>query len=217
MKGLILKDIYNMKGMARALLILVVIFALAFRTQGMASMVITFTITSTILIVNSLAIDEVTNWYQMAFTMPVKRSRVVLAKYLVSALFSGLGILLGTATWMILQAAGFTQGMETNLTTAIAIIVVAFLMALFMISLIMPINLKFGVQKARLLLLAVVALPILMISLMTVLGLVFPGIMFYGGFKLGAYAIVFITLAVVAAAAIGSYFLSVRIMEKKEF
>ena len=217
MKGLILKDIYNMKGMARALLILVVIFALAFRTQGMAPMVITFTITSTILIVNSLAIDEVTNWYQMAFTMPVKRSRVVLAKYLVSALFSGLGILIGTATWMILQAAGFTQGMETNLTTAIAIVTVAFLMALFMISLIMPINLKFGVQKARLLLLAVVALPILMISLMTVLGLVFPGIMFYGGFKLGAYAIVFITLAVVAVAAIGSYFLSVRIMEKKEF
>ena len=93
----------------------------------------------------------------------------------------------------------------------------AFLMALFMISLIMPINLKFGVQKARLLLLAVVALPILMISLMTVLGLVFPGIMFYGGFKLDAYAIVFITLAVVAAAAIGSYFLSVRIMNQKEF
>ena len=163
-----------MKGMAKSLLILVVIFALAFRTQGMVSMVITFTITSTILILNSLAIDEMTNWYQMAFTMPVKRSRVVLAKYLISVLFSLLGILIGSATWMILEAANLTMGSETNLATIITIIAVAFLMALFMISLIMPINLKFGVQKARLLLLAIVALPVFMLAVSTAIGLLFP-------------------------------------------
>ena len=217
MKGLILKDIYNMKGMTRSLLILVVIFALAFRTQGMASMVITFTITSTILVVNSLAIDEMTNWYQMAFTMPVKRSRVVLAKYLVSALFSLLGILIGSAVWMLLEAANLTMGSETNPATVTAIIAVALLMSLFFISVIMPINLKFGVQKARLLLLAIVALPVFMLAVSTAIGLLFPNTMFYGTVKLGSYAIVFITIAAVAAAAAGSYFLSVRIMEKKEF
>ena len=34
MKGLILKDIYNLKGMAKSLLFLIVIFALAFKEQG---------------------------------------------------------------------------------------------------------------------------------------------------------------------------------------
>lgn len=216
MKGLILKDIYNMKGLGKSLVFLLVVFSLAFKDQGMAILVTMLTVSSTVLVVNSLAMDEVHQWYQLAFTMPVTRKQAVLSKYIISVGYALLGIITGICASLILQTTGWSAA-EGNWVSTLAIGVVSMLMAILFISVLLPMNFKFGVQKARLLLLAMIALPVLMVTAITSLGIVFPGIMLYGGIKLSSYMIVFGSIAVIAVIAVGSFFLSVRIMEKKEF
>ena len=215
MKGLILKDIYSMKGMGKSMLFLFIIFCLAFKDQGMAVMVTMFTVATTVLVINSLALDEMHNWYRIALTMPVSRHQLVLSKYLISVIYALVGIIAGICSSLLMQAAGWSAA-EASLVGVIAIASVAFLMALLFISLLLPVNLKFGVQKSRLLLLALVALPVLAVTVLTSIGIVFP-VMFYFGVNLSSHAIVFISIAVVAVLITGSYLLSVRILKKKEF
>ena len=212
MKGLILKDIYNMKGYGKSLLFIIVIFALAFKEQGSATLIVTFTIMSSILIINSLAQDEMYKWYQMVLSMPVTCHQLILAKYIVSAGYAFAALLTGTLVSVILQASGWFPA--EDITSILAVMAVSFLIALLFIALIIPVNLKFGVQKGRLLLLSLVALPLLLTMVIAALGATIPSVMFYG---LSPYAIVFGSIAAVAVLVVVSYFISVRIMRKKEF
>lgn len=212
MKGLMLKDIYNMKGYGRSLLFIIVIFALAFKEQGSATLIVMFTIMSSILIINSLAQDEMYKWYHMALSMPVTCRQLVLAKYIVSAGYAFAALLTGAAVSFILQAAGWFPG--EDFIVMLAVMAISFLIALLFIAVIIPVNLKFGVQKGRLLLLSLVALPLLLTLVIASLGVAAPSVMFYG---LSPYVIVLGSFAAVAVLVVISYFISVRIMKKKEF
>ncbi|MBR5220612.1 MAG: ABC-2 transporter permease [Clostridia bacterium] len=213
MKGLILKDIYNLKGMIRPLIFLVVIFSLAFREQGMATLIIMFTVTSSVLIINSLATDEMYKWYSFAFSMPITCRQLVLSKYIVSAVFALAGILTGVILSMVLQAIGWLAPESPAMFAAT--VIVAFIVALLFISILLPVNLKFGVQKGRLLLLSLVALPVLLVVAITSLGMAVPSVMVYDIPSL--YVIAGGLTAASALLTVISYSISVRIMEKKEF
>lgn len=95
MKGLILKDIYNLKKQYKVLLLLFVFYTgfslftgdAGFLTGVLSLMMVMLTITT-------LAYDERSKWEKYALTMPVSRTDLVLSKYL-------LGFLLSVATFIL--------------------------------------------------------------------------------------------------------------------
>lgn len=160
MKGLILKDIFNLRKQYKILLLMLAFYTCfslfsgdgGFITGVISLMMVTLTITT-------LAYDERSKWDKYALTMPVSRDDLVLGKYL-------LGLLLSVAAFIVnfifLLALPTKQEAEA-LPTAAA----TFGISLFFLCVILPILFKFGVEKGRMLMLIVFFVPtgaILLIS-----------------------------------------------------
>ncbi|AGC67807.1 hypothetical protein Cst_c08050 [Thermoclostridium stercorarium subsp. stercorarium DSM 8532] len=141
MKGLILKDLYNLKKQNKIILILVIFYLIISLTSNDPSFfggILTFLMV--MLVINSIAYDEKSKWESYALTMPVSRSDLVLSKYI-------LGVLL----LLVAFAANFVFRLATgaNLAETLAVCVVTLLAGLFAVLLILPFLFKFGVEKGR--------------------------------------------------------------------
>ena len=157
MKGLILKDIYNLRKYGNTLfLIAALYFMLSFMMNNadvfLGMIVIMFAITT----VTSFAYDSQSGWDVYVNTMPVSRKDVVLSKYLLSLVLILVGgllaVLLGWVNGLIRNIGNFSE----TLLTAYALCAVG----LLFISILLPFVYKFGVERARVIIIAVVAVPV---------------------------------------------------------
>ena len=71
MKGLLLKDFYTVKSMWKYILFIAIVFSLSFWGRGDGTLAAMFSFIGTILLINSLAQDEMDQWNKMALTMPL--------------------------------------------------------------------------------------------------------------------------------------------------
>lgn len=204
MKGLLLKDFLNLKGFGRILLVIVVLYAAVAVISGDISFITSLLMVfCAMLPMTSIALDDQANWGAYAQCLPVSRRQVVLSKYLMvlitvlaafafSLVMALLASIRGTVDWGGLLA--------SFLSMACAIVLMA--------GVSMPAIYKFGVEKARLIIMIVFMLGIM------------PFIMTSGGVGLldsipdFVYAILPVVVCAVYA---GSYFLSLRIYSQKEF
>lgn len=150
MKGLILKDIINMKGQ---LMLYMIIFAM-WMAVGIVNKSAEFFIgVMQMLIVMipilSLAYDEKTKWERFAITMPVTRRQLVISKYLFC--------LIVIAVIMIPAAAGgLIIGGDPE--TILVMIALSVPLGLILNSVILPVMFRFGVEKGRFMFMAIIAL-----------------------------------------------------------
>ncbi|MBQ8563318.1 MAG: ABC-2 transporter permease, partial [Firmicutes bacterium] len=155
-------------------------------------------------------------WNKFAFTMPVTRRQAVLAKYIFGLLLCCLGLACGLGLTLLTRAVGIGDGSMSFggvLVEALASCGVV----LLIVSLMVPLNLKFGIQKSRYLLLGFVAVPVLLGILVTKLELKIPSMMYLGVKGMSTNALIAGAVLLVLAVLLVSYLISVRIMEKKEF
>lgn len=159
MRGLLKKDWYVIKNLKKILIILVLMIVfLMIGQQGNIEESVSFimgyaTIFSTIMVINVMEIDEKQKSNAFLFTLPVSRKEYVLEKYL-------FGILMGLAAWLI-SALSVTaiicirradvQWIEL-LVQGAAMLALLFLMLGFEI----PVQLKFGGEKGRIIVIATV-------------------------------------------------------------
>ncbi len=157
MKGLILKDIYNLKKYGKTLfLIAALYFMLSFMMDNadvfVGMIVIMFAITT----VTSFAYDNQSGWDVYVNTMPVSRKHVVLSKYLLSGLLilagGVLAVLMGWVNGLIRHIGNFSQ----TLLTAYALCAAG----LVFVSILLPLVYRFGVERSRVIIIAVVAVPV---------------------------------------------------------
>ncbi len=157
MKGLILKDIYNLRKYGKTLfLIAALYFMMSFMMDNadvfLGMIVIMFAITT----VTSFAYDSQSGWDVYVNTLPVSRNDVVLSKYLLSLVLILVGgllaVLLGWVIGLIRNIGNFSE----TLLTAYALCAVG----LLFISILLPFVYKFGVERARVIIIAVVAVPV---------------------------------------------------------
>lgn len=213
MKGLLLKDIYNLKNQWKYMLFIAVVFSLSFASNGDGTLASMFTFICTILLLNSLAQDEMDQWNKFAFTLPVTRRQAILAKYIFGLLLCCLGLACGIGLTLLTRAVGLGDGGMSFggvLVEALASCGVV----LLIVSLMVPMNLKFGIQKSRYLLMGFVAVPVLLSVAITSLGVTFA---FGSLFEISPLVLGSGAVLLVAAVMTVSFFISVRIMEKKEF
>lgn len=197
MKGLIIKDLENLKKQSRVLLILVVFVAIAIINPDIQDTFLTsiFSMLSLIIMITLFSMDELANWNKFALTTGINRSDLVTSKYFLALIFLLFSLVLSLATNFIMGKVNFHDSFIMSGITVSSFIII--------LSVIFPIFFKFGVQKGRI---------IMMI----------PIVLFYGISKMnliiGNLESLFAYLPIVAIATYAaSIYLSIKITNGKEF
>lgn len=162
MKGLIIKDLKNLRKYSRTVFIMLIFFVVfAFTTKdtsfikGMIVLMLSF------MSITSFSYDKQTKWDAFALALPISRKTVVLSKYTLAFLLALAGMLLsgfiGIADHLLTQS----QTIPETLVQSYAL----FAIAIVYLSILMPLVYKFGAEKSRILMIAVFAIPALIIGL----------------------------------------------------
>jgi len=156
MKGLILKDLYNLKNNGKSIIFVLVVFSFVSFSQNNIGFLIGYTILlGSMLVINTMSYDNMAKWDKYALTMPVTRRDVVFSKYLVSIIVT----FIGAAIAIVLC---FAQGIYKHNLDALEILAVtgAVVAAGFLfISIMLPFIYKFGIEKSRILIFLVFLVP----------------------------------------------------------
>jgi ABC-type transport system involved in multi-copper enzyme maturation permease subunit len=121
-------------------------------TMFAGMIVVMFAITS----VTSFAYDSQSGWETYVLSIPVSRKDVVLSKYV-------LALLLAVAGGLLAMLVGWLNGIIKNTSNFSEVLVTAyvlFVVAVVFLSILLPLIYKFGVERSRVIILAVFAIPV---------------------------------------------------------
>lgn len=203
MKGLILKDLMNLKRQGKVIglmLVFFIVLSLASEDTSMFGGIIM--IMCSMLPITAMAYDERAKWDKYALTMPVSRKDMVISKYLLGVIFTCAAFLVYLVFSLIIGS----YTVKENLFISLGLLAVG----ITVMSVMLPIVFKFGVEKARLLLLLVLFGPTGLIVFATKMGLKAPS-------EETIYAIAYASPVVVIAFLIISAVISIKIYANKEF
>lgn len=219
MRGLLVKDFRLLRQRSRFFVLLVgiaVLMAASGSKYGGGFVSGYLTLVTALFSVSTISYDEYDNCYCFLMTLPINRRTYVREKYL-------LGVILGLAAWLvgtvICTAALYLLGQQGALAEELVESLAYIPTFLAIIALTLPFQLKYGAERGRLVLLAVVGGPIALLWILN-RALQSAGPSLTGmatrmsGWKEWQILAGFFLLA--AAAVCLSLCISVRIMEKKE-
>ncbi len=158
MKGLLLKDLMNLKKQSLLLLIVVGFYLVVSLVNASVSVFSTMlTVMCAMLPITAMSYDERAHWDRYALTMPLSRRDLVVEKYLLGFL-----MLLGALALSLLVQAIAGQLMEEALATGLLSLATGLLFQL----LTMPVMFKLGVEKGRMAMLVLIFLPAILMMLL---------------------------------------------------
>lgn len=211
MAGLILKDMYSLNknikqyGISSALFIFI-----AVSMNSSIYFVYMVMLMATMLIFTALTNDEMSKWDKYALTMPVARGEIVLSKYVLFIILILSGMIFSSIVGIVMTSLLSFESIKTILTASISGGGVSCLL----FSIMLPIVFKFGVEKGRILLIAVMAIPAFLLAggakLIEKFNIQMPT---FGQVKPYLY----FTPAIILLLLFISYKVSLSIYEKKEF
>lgn len=156
MIGLLIKDIFNLKKYMKQLIVSVILFiVLAINLKSTLYFTAMGIMLGAMMVINAMAYDENAHWDKYALTMPILRKDLVLAKYSLLVLTGLTGSLLTMASSLVLS---FFLKLPVTLELPLANASILLVM-LLLFSIILPLIFKMGVEKARLIMAAVFAIP----------------------------------------------------------
>lgn len=217
MKGLIIKDYCLMLQQKTSML-----FMLALAVVFNFSMEGTFgagylTMVAVMMVIGTLSYDEFDNGYPFLMTLPVSRREYVRAKYVFALSFCGAAWLAGLALYVL--SGMITEG-RVNLPERIAETAVFIPMVLIFLSVVFPLQFKFGTEKGKIVTLCFLGAIVAAIfvgatsdTFRNIAGEMLDG----AGSTVNLTAVLIAVPAVSLAAIFISYGISSRIMEKKDF
>lgn len=151
MKGLLFKDLVNIRQQARIYTLILAIWILIGITEKNLSFFGgVMSIFSAMVPLTACGYDEKANWDKYALTMPVTRKQLVISKYL-------LGILILLCGFGLMLLAGLFT--DTALTEQIDIICVFGALGMTCMALMLPAVFRLGVEKARTVMMLIFIIP----------------------------------------------------------
>lgn len=217
MKGLLIKDLLLLKNQKRFLFVLLIACGVMLFTNNDPSFVINYSVLIfSMLALSTVSYDELENGFSFLFTLPISRSGYVAEKYVFC-------LLVGGAAWLLaslIAVAGVVSGQGWELSQALSMAFVSLAVTQVLFSVTLPLQLKFGAEKGRVVLMA--AIGFLVAGAFVLVKRL--GNLDYNIGKaaaklevMGPVKFVGLVLLICLAAFAVSYYISVRIMEKKEF
>lgn len=214
MTGLIIKDLLNLKKYLKTLVLLIVFYAVIFIPQGEINFVSSFIlILSVAPTITALAYDDMVNWDKYALTMPINKKDIVMSKYILMIMFILLGAIASFFICFITKV--FNIGPVNMSEIAFSTLLVTCIGIIYD-DIILPLVYKFGTEKARIVILAVIFIPISIVYILskTISKFTLSNIISFLDKIQNTVPIIVIGSAIVMTAA--SYFISYNIFSKKE-
>ncbi len=206
MKGLILKDLLNLKSTFKMLGLMIFLFAVIYIPQGNGFIFGMIILMVSMMVVTTISYDDLAKWDAYALTMPVTRKEIVFSKYLVMALLNTLGAVLALIVGII---GSMIMGQSFS-TEVLAIIGVLYLIAFSYGSMMVPLIYRFGTEKARLMLILSALIPTGLILLVTQMQIPLPE-------AANPLIYFFLLLGFTVIMVFVSFIISLRIYSNKEF
>lgn len=210
MKGLLIKDLLVLRTNARNTLLFLLIYCIVFGVISQdASMVSGIAIIMlTTLSISTFTYDNLARWESYALCLPVTRKQMVQAKYLLSLLFAAAGAVLSLFLGLGISAFGDQgpQPIDEILSLHIGMLAAS----LICISFLLPLIYKFGIEKSKIIFIAIVGVPTLLGYLLSRLEVQLPPIE-------NPQRLLWLLPVIILGLLIGSYCVSCRIFSKKEF
>jgi len=166
MKGLILKDFYNLGRQNKVILAAIafyLIFSLANKDSSFFGGMLTFLMVMQTM--TAMAYDEKSKWDRYALAMPVSRTDMVLSKYILGVI---LLVIAFAANLIFMVATGTEPVMALNVSLVMAGI------GLFSILVTLPVLFKFGMEKGRYIIMLIFLIPTVIGFLGPKMGLKMP-------------------------------------------
>lgn len=218
MKGLLIKDLKLMLAQKRFFLLVFGMGIMLMFVNGEPSTAMGYIILlATTFSLNTVSYDEHEQGMSFLMTLPISRKLYVTEKYV----FAGALAIIATVTAILLAyMATITRDVEQGLTEICVIAVIMLVIALTILAFTLPLKLKFGAEKGQMALFAVSALIGIVIALSFSLAekmgsdfeLAIDKILSQSIEKIVLLAVFALILVLLA-----SYFISVRIINKKEY
>lgn len=161
MKGLILKDIINLKKNFRIfglLSVLYIVLAITSKDTGFFSSVITMLFA--ILTLSLFSYDDLAKWDIYALTMPVSREDMVSSKYIMLILLTLFGTVFSSIVTMGINIALKSDSLFTSVSNAF----VGAFVVIILYSFVFPFIIKLGVDKARIIFFVSIIIPFVVVS-----------------------------------------------------
>lgn len=153
MKGLLVKDLLLMKVQKKFFfLILAVSIFMALSMKDISFVAPYMSSLLSIFALTTISYDELDNGYAFLFTLPVSRKTYVLEKYCLTGLLSICSIALSL---IITVGIGALRHLPPQ-TDLLQFAVIQFLAILLLVSVMLPLQIKFGAEKGRLVLISII-------------------------------------------------------------
>lgn len=212
MLGLLTKDTYLLIQRKQTLLIFVGISLMMGYTMDGSFIVGYMCVLSCIMAVGTISYDEFDNGLMFLLTLPCDRKSYALAKYLFCGLVCGVGWIFSVVLMFVMNAVkGLPMEVVENLTGAVACLPIIALMA----DLLIPIQLKFGAEKSRMVMALLGGGVMVIAVLVQRMGMAGALLRTLDSIPTAVYGVV--GLVVTVAVTVCSILASIHIMEGKTF
>ncbi|MDX9917756.1 MAG: ABC-2 transporter permease [Gudongella sp.] len=171
MKGLILKDILNLRKQFKTTLLVIGFFAIyAYGTNNPSYMLAMVTLIFAMMPITAMGFDDMSKWDRYALAMPISRKSIVMSKYILSVCLSLLSILVSFfITYIVILPRTDMTGNELLL-----IAYIIFSISLVFIAIVLPFIYKYGVERARIISIGIFALPTMIVLALYKIGFKLP-------------------------------------------
>ena len=215
MKGLLIKDLKLMKMQKKFLfVVLAMAIMLAFTSRDISFIVGYLTFVMSFFAVSTISYDEFDNGYLFLFTLPVSRKTYVVEKYC----FSFFLTLVSSAVAMLITVGYRMIKPDFDLTSVAVALPGVIAACVLFLSLMIPIQLKFGAEKGRIAM--IVAVGVLLLAGFGVAELVkiaeLDVMSVLGDFMQNVWLMALCVTTAVVAVLVLSMKISMIIMDKKE-
>lgn len=171
MKGLIMKDLLNLKKYAKlvaGMFLILTVYAIVLKDATFLTAMIPLYFT--MMTISSFSYDDLAKWDSYALSMPITRKDMVLSKYLLALILQVVGTVISIVITITISSIG-GDILDWDQIKFLAAIMGA--VTLFTI-IILPLIYKFGVEKSRIFILAVCFVPTILVVLVGKTGLTPP-------------------------------------------
>lgn len=213
MAGLIEKDIRLMRCNKQALILFLIIgVVIGLQNQTFVLGWLPFAVS--ILLINTVAYDELDKGYEFLMTLPLNAEMYVREKYIFCLTGGTVSWILAAGLYMISE---MRQQMPVDMASQIPVVLVFLPVTALLIALLIPMQLIFGVEKSRVVVSGVCGA--IGASVIAFAKLVKTNVLSAFSFlnHMNGCILVGIAVVVTVLLILLSYAISVRIMEKKEF
>lgn len=216
MKGLLLKDLSILKTQGRSSVIIIAIAMFMLIVGNNATFAVIY---ANILFVTfgitTLSYDTHDNGYAFLFTLPISRKLYVMEKYVFSLFSIAIGV---TLSLILMLGVSFIKDDYVLTTSDLAFVIGYALGSIVFLSILLPINLKFGPEKGRIAMIIVIAVIVASgFSISKVAGKVDLTKVYWGISEIKPMVVMGIFVMIVLVILSVSYLISCKIMKKKEF